>query len=76
MCAWDAGSQFVTLREEAQLMYDRNLASPRSRRPRRRRTGLLLAAAVSVGVFVTGYFLLSPRATHATSAADVQGAGE
>jgi hypothetical protein len=54
-------------------MYDRNLASPRSRRARRRRIRLLLAVAASIGVLVTGYFLLSPRATRATSAADVQG---
>src|ERR1700683_5599726 len=73
MCAWDAGSQFVTVREEAALMYDRNMASPRSRRARRPRIRLLLAVAASVGVLVTGYFLLSPRATRATSAADVQG---
>jgi len=56
-------------------MYDRNLASPRSRRARRRRIGLLVAVAASIGVLVTGYFLLSPRATHATPAADVQGYG-
>ena len=59
-------------------MYDRNLASPRSRRARRRsrrRIGWVLAVGACVGVLVTGYFLLSPRATHATSAADVQGYG-
>jgi len=57
-------------------MYDRNLASPRSRRARRRsrrRAVSVLAAGACVGMLAAGYFLLSPRATHATSAADVQG---
>ncbi len=66
-------------------MYDRILAhgSPRSPRGRsrrgrsrsasRRRIASLLAAGAFVGVVVTGYFLFSPRATHATSAADVRG---
>jgi len=57
-------------------MYDRNLASPRSRRARqrsRRRVVSVLAAGACAGVLAAGYFLFSPRATHAASAADVQG---
>jgi hypothetical protein len=66
-------------------MYDRNPAygshgspparSPRtrSRRARRRRAGSILAAAACIGVLVAGYFLFSPHASRATSAADVQG---
>ncbi len=59
-------------------MHDRNLASPRSRRTRRRsrqRIGWVLAAGACIGVLVTGYYLLSPRATRVTPAADVQGYG-
>jgi hypothetical protein len=61
-------------------MFDRNLAygshgsrRTRSRRAKRRRIGSILAVGACIGVLVAGYFLLSPRATHATSAADVQG---
>jgi hypothetical protein len=58
-------------------MYDRNPAygsrGPRSRRARRRRTGSILAVGACIGVVVTGYFLFSPHASRATSAADVQG---
>ena len=58
-------------------MYDRNPAygsrGHRSRRARRRRTGSILAVGACIGVLVTGYFLFSPHASRATSAADVQG---
>ena len=58
-------------------MYDRNPAygsrGHRSRRARRRRTGSILAVGACIGVVVTGYFLFSPHASRATSAADVQG---
>jgi hypothetical protein len=58
-------------------MYDRNLAyrsrGHSSRRTRRRRIGSILAVGACAGVLMTGYFLFSPHATHATSAADVQG---
>jgi len=81
MCNRDANRQLIKVREESQVMHNRNgrgrfrgPARSRSRRRSRRNLGALIAVGAAVPVVSIGYFLTSPGAGHLVSVADVQNA--